>query len=253
MGGHRLVWNKPLVARGRVELELWTWKSRHSVSSAGRPNITIWPVSNRRPSSFPAGNWTKAMSTIYDEIKSYLTDTDDPALWQGVLRIACNDVSTEVAESQTQRDVFLVVGPCSSWLRPHQTRWRVGDLEFAWPSGYGGVGFSRTGLPALDWCCCFQYSGTGAYTMVEVPHRFKNRQILLRIAIPTQTAARRKAAINMYWTPGTPRNVRRSVVRFLAMSREDDQWCLAGSLIEPGESWHGELLPPPNQRHFEQR
>ena len=110
--------------------------------------------------------------------------------------------------------LFLLVGPCSSWLRPHQTRWRVGDLEFAWPSGYGGVGFSRTGLPALDWCCCFQYSDTGVYTMVDVPHRFKNRQILLRIAIPTQTAARRKASINMYWTPGTPRNVRRSVVRF---------------------------------------
>ena len=144
------------------------------------------------------------MSTICDEISSYLTDTDDPTLWQAVLRIACSDVSTEVTESQTKRDVFLVVGPCSSWLRPHQTRWQVGEHEFAWPSGYGGSAFSRTGLPALDWCCCFQYCGAGSYTLVDVPRRFKNRQILLRIAIPTQTTARRKASINMYWTPGTP-------------------------------------------------
>ena len=188
------------------------------------------------------------MNAILDEIEPYLTDTDDPSLWQAVLGIACNDISTEIFESQSKRDVFLVVGPCSSWLRPHQTRWRVDDLEFAWPSGYGGVGYSRTELPELDWCCCFQYSGTDGYTMVDVPHRFKNRHILLRIAIPTQTTDRRKASINMYWTPGTPRNARRSVVRFLALSRENTRWRLVGSLIHSGELWRGELLPPLNKR-----
>ena len=188
------------------------------------------------------------MSVILDNIEPYLTDTDDPALWQAVLKIACNDISTEISKSQSKRDVFLVVGPCSSWLRPHQTRWRVDDLEFAWPSGYGGVGYSRTGLPELDWCCCFQYSGTDAYTMIDVPHQFKKRQILLRIAIPTKTTDRSKASINMFWTPGTLRNARRSVVRFLAMSRENAQWNLVGSRFDPGELWCGELLPPPSKR-----
>ena len=163
-------------------------------------------------------------------------------------KTACDDISTEAAESETKRELFLVVGPCSSWLRPHQTRWRVGDLEFAWPSGYGGTRFSRTGLPELDWCCCFQYSGDDAYTMVDVPRRFKKRQILLRVAIPTKTRDRWKASINMFWTPGTPRNARRSIVRLLAMLRKNDRWNLAGSLVEPGELWCGELLPLPNRQ-----
>ncbi len=188
------------------------------------------------------------MNAILDDLIPHLSDTDDPNLWQAVLRIACNDLSKEVSESQSTRDVFLVVGPCSSWLRPHQTRWRVGHLEFAWPSGYGGVGYSRTGLPALDWCCCFQYSHDDDYTMVDVPHRFKNRQLLLRLAIPSLTMDRRKASINMLWTPGTPSNVSRSVVRFLAFSREDERWKLVGSLLDPGDLWRGELLPPPSQR-----
>jgi hypothetical protein len=103
-------------------------------------------------------------------------------------------------------------------------------------------------LPELDWCCCFQYSGIDMYARVDVPYRFKSRQILLRVAIPTGTKGRRKASINMYWTPGTPRNVRRSVVRFLALSRENAQWYVVGSHLDPGELWRGELLPPPNQR-----
>jgi hypothetical protein len=188
------------------------------------------------------------MNPILDDIAPYLTVTDDSTLWEAVLRVACDDLSTEVSKSESNRDVFLVLGACSSWLRPHQTRWRVGELEFAWPSGYGGNRYSRTGLPELDWCCCFQYGGADEFTMVDVPRRFKNRQILLRIAVPTQTMNRRKASINMYWSPGTPRNVRRSVVRFLALSRKDAQWSLVGSSVDPGELWRGEVLPPPNKR-----
>ena len=183
------------------------------------------------------------MSDVFNDISPYLSDTDDPALWRAVLEIACGDISKEASKAQPTREVFLVVGPCSSWLRPHQTRWRVGDLEFAWPSGYGGVGYSRTGLPALDWCCSLQLS-QDTYTLVDTPRRFKRRHILLRIAIPARTTARRKASINMLWTPGTPSDLRRSVVRFLAFVRQDAHWRLVGSLLRPGEPWCGELLPP---------
>jgi hypothetical protein len=188
------------------------------------------------------------MNAILDGIAPYLADTDDRGLWDVVLRIALNEVSTQVAEAQSNRDVFLVVGTCSSWLRPHQTRWRVGDLEFAWPSGYGVVGYSRFGLPELDWCCCLQHNGARGFAMVDVPRRFKKRQIVLRVAVPTQTIDRRKASIHMYWTPGTPGNVRRSVVRFLALSRTDARWSLVGSNVDPGVLWRGELLPRPVKR-----
>ena len=188
------------------------------------------------------------MNSILDSISSNFSDTDDPNLWRSVLSIACSDISKEVAKAQSTRDLFLVIGPCSSWLRPHQTRWRVGDMEFAWPSGYGGVGYSRSGLPALDWCCCFQYGEGDRFSMVDIPHKFKHRQIILRIAIPARTTERRKASINMFWTPGTPSNFRRSVVRILALSRENTRWKLVGSHLDPGILWRGELLPPPKNR-----
>ncbi len=184
-------------------------------------------------------------NVIFDGISSYLSETDDPDLWQAVLRIGCDDISTQVSGTQSTRDVFMVIGPCSSWLRPHQMRWRVGKNEFAWPSGYGGSGNSRTGLPELDWCCAFKYSGPDDYTMIDIPRRFKKRQIVFRIAIPTQTIDRRKVSINMFWTPGTPRDYNKSAIRLLALLRGDTGgWKLVGSQTHPGELWRGELVPP---------
>lgn len=185
---------------------------------------------------------------ILSSIDAYISDTDDVNLWISVLNIACKDISLQSEKSQSKRDMFLVVGPCSSWLRPHQTRWRVGKEEFAWPSGYGGSGYSRTGLPEFDWCCCFQYSGSNKYTFVRAPRQFKKRQIVLRVAIPTQTMERRKASINMHWSPGLPQAPKESVVRLLAMQRCDKGWSYVKSLTQDGNLWRGEILPPPRKR-----
>ena len=182
------------------------------------------------------------ISNVLSKIAPRLSDTDDLELWRTVLGIACDDVSQEVSNVESRRDVFLVLGPCSSWLRPHQTLWRVGDMDFAWPSGYGGTAYSRTGLPALDWCCCLQY-GRGAFKQIDTPARFEKRQHALRVAIPTTTKVRNKASIHMLWTPGTPGNVRRPLVRLLFMLRENSKWKLFSSSLKSGERWHGELLP----------
>ena len=187
-------------------------------------------------------------NTLLSSIAPHMCESDDANLWLCVLNIACKDMSSQVEKSQTKRDVFLVVGPCSSWLRPHQTRWHVGNEEFAWPSGYGGSRHSRTGLPELDWCCCFQYSGNNKYTFVPAPRQFKKRQIVLRVAIPTQTTARSKASINMLWTPCLPQALRESVVRIMAMRRGDKGWSHLDSLYQDGDLWRGEILPPPRKR-----
>ena len=185
---------------------------------------------------------------MLSNIKQHLCESDDANLWLSVLRIACKEISSEYEKSQTNRDIFLIIGPCSSWLRPHQTRWRVGKEEFAWPSGYGSSHHSRTGLPEFDWCCCFQYSGNDDYAYVCAPRQFKKRQILLRVAIPTQTIDRRKASINMFWPQGLPSDLSDSLVRILAMHRVDGDWSLLDDLYHEGKLWRGEILPPPRKR-----
>lgn len=188
------------------------------------------------------------MKNVFHELPQFLGEDDDPALWRSVLRFARDDISSQYADSCSTRDLFLVIGTCSSWHRPHQTRWKIKHREFAWPSGYGGLGHSLTGLPALDWCFCIQRKESGEFALVKVPSRFKSRQFVVRIAIPTQTVNRRKASVHLLWTPGTPTSIREPLVRCLAFARSDDRWRLAGSSSENGHAWRGEFLPPSHLR-----
>ena len=142
---------------------------------------------------------------------------------------------------------LLLVGACSKWLRPHQTRFRVKGEEFAWPSGYSGVGFSRTGLPELDWCGCFQRADSG-FARIDAPHKIGKRQFLVRVAIPTKTIERRRASIHVLWKPGIPAAVRQPLARLLAFKKSDAGWKLVGGMTRDGDEWAGELIPPPSKR-----
>ena len=187
------------------------------------------------------------MQRVVDDLSAYLSPDDDPALWLAVLRVVNGDISRRFSEVDSAGDLLLLAGTCSKWLRPHQTRFRVNDEEFAWPSGYSGLGFSRTGLPEFDWCCCFRRDGT-AFTRIDVPYKITRRQFLVRVAIPTPTMERRKASINVLWTPGTPSDARQPLVRLLAFKKADVQWDLRGGMTRDGKDWAGELIPPPNKR-----
>src|SRR5258706_14375081 len=95
-------------------------------------------------------------STPLDFIKGHLTADDDPDLW----RVVLETVFVDLAVIQTE-PALVEIGCCSHWLRPHQTRWTA-DGGFAWPTGYGrpgGGGFSRNGLPEVDWSV--RLAGTG--------------------------------------------------------------------------------------------
>src|SRR5215468_10060213 len=81
-------------------------------------------------------------------LEERLSAEDDPALWEQVLKVLADDASTlDIACSP----LYLEIGRCSHWLRPHQTRWTAAG-GFAYPIGYGdGEGVGRVGLPRLDW------------------------------------------------------------------------------------------------------
>ena len=82
-------------------------------------------------------------------LRQRLSADDDPALWEQVLKVLAEDASIVEPVTDTSQ-LYAEVGVCSHWLRPHQTRWTAAG-GFAWPVGYGGTGFSRTGLPLFDW------------------------------------------------------------------------------------------------------
>jgi hypothetical protein len=107
-----------------------------------------------------------------------------------------------VLQAHTDRTkLYAVIGSCSHWVRPHQSRWTVAG-GFALPVGYGdGEGFLR-GLPNLDWSVTLQFdSGETGWVVPEQPptKRFKS----VRLAVPTRTSRHRQAAVHAVWSRGT--------------------------------------------------
>lgn len=133
-------------------------------------------------------------------IRERLATDDDPTLWVVVLRAVAEDAL--VLQAHTGRSkLYAVIGSCSHWVRPHQSRWTAAG-GFALPVGYGdGEGFLR-GLPNLDWSVTLQFDRgeTGWVTPEQPPtKRFKS----VRLAVPARTSRHRQAAVHAVWSPGT--------------------------------------------------
>jgi len=93
-------------------------------------------------------------------IEQYLNNDDDPNLWREVMASLAQDLEAMLFEKSYKGNIYLVIGACSHWTRPHQTRWTANG-GFAWPSGYGNSeGWSRLGLPEFDWSCGYQWSSS---------------------------------------------------------------------------------------------
>ena len=139
-------------------------------------------------------------ATLPIALKERLSTEDDPALWEQVLRVLAEDAATLESVSDGSQ-LYAEVGACSHWLRPHQTRWTAAG-GFAWPVGYGGVRFSRTGLPLFDWSVRLQFcpAPIGWAIPKQLPPK---RCISVRVAIPTRTTRHRQAAVHTLWPPKT--------------------------------------------------
>jgi hypothetical protein len=133
-------------------------------------------------------------------LKERLSAEDDPALWEQVLKVLAEDAS--VLELVTDGSpLYAEVGVCSHWLRPHQTRWTAAG-GFAWPAGYGGTRFSRTGLPLFDWSVRLQFNLAPIGWVIPETSPAK-RFISVRVAVPSRTTRHRQAAVHTLWPPGT--------------------------------------------------
>jgi len=160
----------------------------------------------------------KALDTLPLPIQERLGTDDDPRLWREVLRAAAEDASVLGCS-----ELYAIVGCCSHWLRPHQSRWTAAG-GFALPVGYGGgEGFLR-GLPNLDWRVILQFDH--AQLGWALPSRPPTKGFnSVRLAVPSRTARHRQAAVHAVWSPLTS-DTRRKRTDYYGFRKSEGGWCL---------------------------
>jgi hypothetical protein len=159
-------------------------------------------------------------------VQERLATDDDPKLWIEVLRAVAEDALVLQANAARSK-LYAVIGSCSHWVRPHQSRWRAAG-GFALPVGYGdGEGFFR-GLPNLDWSVTLQFDhGEPGWVVPEQPPTKRFRSV--RLAIPTRTSRHRQAAVHAVWSRGTLDSKQKRTV-FYGFRNSVDGWKLLARL-----------------------
>lgn len=166
-------------------------------------------------------------NSLVEIIEPFLGPDDDSAFWNQAIHVLVSDIESEISERTPDRDIYLNVGACSHWLRPHQTRWTASG-GFAWPTGYGGGTWSRIGLPQFDWSVKFLWD-VNSETWEPV-NRFKGKKKLtFRAALPTRTTRHDQAAIHTMWEPGSPVHPTRKRVRFYGFRKHQQDWACIDS------------------------
>jgi hypothetical protein len=157
-------------------------------------------------------------------IAAHLTHDDDPVLWD----VATNSILADAAAicRDAKDDVFVQIGSCRHWIRPHQSRW-IADGGFASPFGYDKTttGFSFSALPELEWSVFFKWSGS-AWEL----GRTGARCVLRRIAIPARTTRHLQAAVHTIWTPRSPAS-KEKVVQLYGFRKKGGIWQMTASQI----------------------
>jgi hypothetical protein len=117
---------------------------------------------------------------------------DGRAFWKAAPSVLAEEFVRRHALSRTNRECAIVLGACSHWLRPHQTRWTASG-GFAYPEGH------REGLPELDWSLILAFRNRQWVPLSKLP--VKNLKVL-RVALPSRTARHNQAAVDARWSPG---------------------------------------------------
>ncbi len=146
-------------------------------------------------------------------ILNLLTEVDDLALWQVVLDTILSDVRKVIG-------MVVEVGRCSHWLRPHQTRWTA-DGGFAWPTGYGGTAYSRSGLPLFDWSVELEWNGE-QWQLASLSSAIPS----VRVTVPARTNRHQQAAVHTLWMKGHAER------RFYGFRKKSNRWQLT-AVSEP--------------------
>ena len=128
---------------------------------------------------------------LFEAIEPKLVADDDPALWRVALGVLADELAQRQAEESRGSVCAMVVGACSHWVRPHNSRWNAAG-GFVYPDGY------KDSVPELDWSVILVFGNQEWKAAKKLPG--KNTKVF-RVAIPARTARHKQAAIHTRWTP----------------------------------------------------
>jgi hypothetical protein len=169
-----------------------------------------------------AKNNSTSVVNFETAILPHLSASDDARFWFTVLEDLTQEFLWLGLDERASHEIFLQIGACSHWLRPHQTRLTAAG-GFALPAGYLGSGFSRDGLPEFDWFVLLHRSQAQS-SWSKSENFFGKRQLLCRVALPTRTLQHNQAVINVLWSPGTPAQPKEKTKLFYAYRKIADEW-----------------------------
>lgn len=158
-------------------------------------------------------------------ITPLLCGEDDTALWSAVVNTIYTDAYALCRSVTGRGRVLTQLGRCSHWLRPHQTRWPEGG-GFAWPTGYDGHRFSRSGLPEFDWFRLWEWlPDSGGWEAVNGAPQ--PGHLLFRVAVPSRSRRHRQAAVHSVWQPGPPPRPQVQLSQFYGFREQEGWLCTA--------------------------
>ncbi len=168
-----------------------------------------------------------ALTNMLSELMPILGPEDDLGLWQALLEVLSVDIGVVLAATPKTAPIFVEIGLCSHWLRPHQTRWMAAG-GFAWPTGYNptvtGHGFWEH--PALERDVSFRVEPSGVWQAGRAAR--PRRPLVLRVAVPSRTTRHPQAAVHTVWLPRSPLQPDERQYRFLGFRRAEKTWSLMG-------------------------
>ncbi len=166
------------------------------------------------------------------ESQNRLGDGDDRKLWIFALDVLLRDAEYDISQGK-RRAVWIHLGACSHWLRPHQTRWTA-DGGFAYPAGYDDGIYGDDGLPQFDWSVYLARNELHQWRVFSGAFgRRSPRTLDWRVTFPSRTARHQQAVIHTLWRPGTPANPRQKRARFYGFRRQEDGWELRATADFP--------------------
>ena len=150
------------------------------------PLVTPVSCSTIVAMAMPAENLTAPFASVMPN----LTEGDDRDLWQIALGVLADEFLQRYDEEAKNRQWVFIIGACSHWLRPHQTRWTASG-GFAAPRGYNSF------RPQLDWSVMFSVCNR-LWMPIE---RFSGSALTsFTAAMPSRTARHKQAAIHTKWS-----------------------------------------------------
>lgn len=160
----------------------------------------------------------------FEVFEGKLTAHDDPDFWRIALFTFADEFVQRHEEESAKGDWAVVVGACSHWNRPHQTRWTAAG-GFAYPEGY------KQYFPKFDWSITLVYRDGQLVPVAKRPGKKVN---LFQIAIPSRTMRHKQAAVHTRWSTAG-----KSVL--FGFRKSDGKWkCVAAS----DEKSRGPVLTP---------